>query len=348
MNRLLRRTLPAWAVAICLLGSVCLPAPALAENMGRTLGGAAGLAAGSMGGAALASSVISAGGLAALGPLGPLLVGTAIVAASAWGGSKAMSYLGYELDQAMGPKAVWTMLGATLGAVAALALIPAAGPFVGPLGLVVKGLVGGVAGGALAGLFSKQLEAVATPRTLYAAAGGAIGAVAGGIPGAIAGVAGGYTVGAVMDENFFAKEDEYWNEGHRRDTRGRSQVRDRFTDARDDIQDWVYDRTDRFAERQQTKPWRYADCDESFYWQNDYSDEDYRAQQRPGHRKGDEGRNESGNLFELRTQWQEAVVALKEVQQDPDATRASVGRALDRVKKAEQVYERALRAAQGY
>jgi len=336
---------PSLLVALCFLGCLVVPAPARAENIGRTLGGAAGLAAGSMAGAALSSAVIGAAGIASMPALVPMLVSTAIVGASAWTGAKAFSRLGLELDKAAGPKAVWMMLGATLGTVAALALIPAVGPFVGPIGLVAKGLIGGLAGGVLFGLFNKQLDAIATPRNIYAAAGGTIGAVAGGVPGALAGVAGGFALGSVLDQGFFADEDKDWS----RQPAGRNVFTDqrRYTDCRDDIEDWYYDRRDRFEERWTNKPSQYADMDECFYWQNDFGDDHYVAQQRPSGRGWvDSGQPEY--LLQLKAAWQEAMAEFEEANIAPDTSARERQRLLQRVRTAQSAYEKALRQAQGY
>ena len=64
------------------------------QGLGRTLGGAAGIAAGSFGGAALASAVIKSAGVAAMGPIAPILVGTAITAGGAFLGGKILPHGG--------------------------------------------------------------------------------------------------------------------------------------------------------------------------------------------------------------------------------------------------------------
>ena len=337
---------PSLMLAICFMGCLFIPAPAKAENISRTLGGAAGLAAGSMAGAAISSAVIGAAGIASMPAIVPLLCSTAIVGASAWTGAKVFSKLGLALDRAAGPKAVWMMLGASLGAVAALALIPAVGPFVGTAGLICKGLLGGVVGGTLFGLLHKQLDYVATPRNIYAAAGGAIGAVAGGVPGAIAGVAGGYTLGAVLDDGFFAEEDIYhMNKRARQDRR-------RYSDYRNDIEDWHYNRRERFAERRRLNSEYYDQVEDCFYWQNDYEDDGYyNAQQRPrkGHGHGHhQYQNESEHLLQLQADWKEAMAEFEEGNIDPDTTPREQQRLLRRVRKTQARYERAVREAQGY
>lgn len=341
-------------VLLCFVATLVGPAPARAENITRTMGGAAGLAAGAMGGAALSTAIMAAvPGIAAMGPLATLLVSTSIVAAGGWIGAKVFSRLGLELDRAMGPKAVWAMLGASLGAVAAMALIPAAGWFAGPMGLVAKALIGGVLGGSLGALFNKQLEAVATPRTIYAAAGGAIGAFAGGVPGALAGVAGGYAVGTVLDNNFMADEDVTLRDQMRRGYRYTERVYDRAVDYHEDIGDWVHNRVDRFEERWNDHRDYYDQCEDSFYWEHDFADEGYEASQRPGRHEQDQnvrkGRHEERqDLFDLKTRWQEELATYEELHKNPDTNRADMQRALKRVQAAEQAYQQALRASQNY
>ena len=344
MFKMMGLRVPSLMLAICFLGCLAIPAPAKAENISRTLGGAAGLAAGSMAGAAISSAVIGAAGIASMPAIVPLLCSTAIVGASAWTGAKVFSKLGLALDEAAGPKAVWMMLGASLGAVAAIALIPAVGPFVGTAGLICKGLLGGVAGGVLLGLLHKQLDFIATPRNIYAAAGGAIGAVAGGIPGAVAGVAGGYALGSVLDEGFFAKEDiERMNKRARQDNR-------RFSDMRDDIEDWHHNRCERFAERRQLNSDYYDQVEDSFYWQNDYEDRDYyRAQERPRQGSGRYScQSDSEELLQLQADWKEAMAEFEEGNIDPDTTPREREKLLRRVRQTQSKYERAVREAQGY
>jgi len=78
----------------------------------------------------------------------------------------------------------WTLIGASLGSLAALMLIPALGPAFGVMGPMIKVLLGGMIGGVLGRLFAPQLESVASPKVLYGAAGGVVGGLAGGVPGA--------------------------------------------------------------------------------------------------------------------------------------------------------------------
>lgn len=172
---------------------------------GRTTGGAAGMAAGAFGGAALASALIkSAPGMMG-SPIAPILVGTAVTTAGAFLGSKLGSRLGIWGDQTLGPDMTWTTVGAAAGAIAGFTLLPAAGPFAGTAGRVLGGVLGGVAGGVLGKLFAPQVNRLATPKLMYAAAGAAIGGLGGaGIVGALAGGALGYGVGAIFDGNFFA------------------------------------------------------------------------------------------------------------------------------------------------
>lgn len=174
------------------------------EGLGRTLGGAAGLAAGSFGGAAIASAVIKSAGIAAMGPIAPILIGTAITAGAGFVGSKLGSQGGSWMDRAMGPDMTWTLVGATAGAVAGFALLPALGPFAGPAGRVVGAALGGLAGGLLGKIFAPTAQRFATPKTIYGATGAVIGAAGFGIPGAIAGAVGGYVLGSIFDKNFFA------------------------------------------------------------------------------------------------------------------------------------------------
>jgi hypothetical protein len=366
-------------LVICFVGTLVVPAPVQADNIARTLGGAAGLAAGSMAGAALSSAVIGAAGIASMPAVVPLLISTSIVGASAWGGAKLFSKLGLKVDEVAGSKATWTILAATIGTVAALALIPATGIFLGPTGLVIKALIGGVIGGSIGALFSDQLETVATPRNIYAAAGGAVGAVVGGIPGAIAGVAGGYGVGAMLDNAFFADEGEDWDSNSRssRDYRGSDNGRTRYVDRRNDIEDWTNNRVDRFEERYRQRPERYADVEDSYYWQNDYYDTDpdrwdeatktqrakgwdksYRYNNKDSFQTYDntdaevEGNgdryNNSERLARAKATWVEAVAKFEEESIDPNANRKEVAHYLENVQVTQRAYEKALREVRGY
>jgi hypothetical protein len=174
------------------------------HGLGRTLGGAGGIAVGSFGGAAIASAVIKGAGLATMGPIAPILVGTAITAGGAFIGAKAMSHGGAWMDRALGPDMTWTLVGATAGAVAGFALLPSLGPFAGPAGRVVGAALGGVVGGLLGKIFAPGLQHYATTKMIYTATGALLGGAGMGIPGALIGAVGGYTLGSIFDNNFFA------------------------------------------------------------------------------------------------------------------------------------------------
>ncbi len=175
------------------------------RELGRSLGGSVGMAAGFVGGAAIAAAVLKASVFATMGPLVPLLVGTAITLAGGFLGAKFLSKGGEWLTSKLGKQNTWMMIGSMIGTIAAIALIPTLGPFAGAGGLIVKGLIGGLAGGILGRLFANQLETLATPRMLMAGMGAVLGGLAGNIPGAIAGLAGGYAMGAIFDDHFFSK-----------------------------------------------------------------------------------------------------------------------------------------------
>jgi hypothetical protein len=175
------------------------------EGLGRTLGGAAGIAAGSFGGAALASAVIKSAGVAAMGPIAPILVGTAITAGGAFLGAKLLSHGGSWMDSALGPDMTWTLVGGIAGSVAGFALLPALGPFAGPAGRVIGAALGGVAGGVLGKIFAPHLQRFATTKTIYGATGALLGGVGFGIPGALMGAVGGYALGSIFNKNFFSE-----------------------------------------------------------------------------------------------------------------------------------------------
>ncbi len=174
------------------------------HGLGRTLGGAGGIAVGSFGGAAIASAVIKGAGLASMGPIAPILVGTAITAGGAFIGAKVLSHGGAWMDRALGPDMTWTLVGATAGAVAGFALLPSLGPFAGPAGRVVGAALGGVVGGLLGKIFAPGLQHYATTKMIYTATGALLGGAGMGIPGALIGAVGGYTLGSIFDNNFFA------------------------------------------------------------------------------------------------------------------------------------------------
>lgn len=175
------------------------------EGLGRTLGGAAGIAAGSFGGAALASAVIKSAGVASMGPIAPILVGTAITAGGAFVGAKLLSHGGEWMDHALGPDMTWTLVGGVAGSVAGFALLPALGPFAGPAGRVIGAALGGVAGGLLGKMFAPHLQRFATTKTIYGATGALLGGAGFGIPGALMGAVGGYALGSIFNKNFFSE-----------------------------------------------------------------------------------------------------------------------------------------------
>lgn len=211
-------------------------------EMGRTVGGSVGLAAGMVGGAALASAVVSAGAIASMGPLAVLLIGSAITLGGGFLGAKLFSAGGQKLTEALGKQNTWMLIGAVAGTIAALALIPALGPFAGAGGLVLKGLIGGVVGGVIGRLFANQLEALSTPRNLMMGLGGVLGGMAGGIPGAVAGAAGGFALGHIFDDHFFSKPGEGVRDILPIPDLGR--VWDRVTGAGRDVRDWASNRLD--------------------------------------------------------------------------------------------------------
>ncbi|MBI4868287.1 MAG: hypothetical protein HY816_15180 [Candidatus Wallbacteria bacterium] len=251
-------------------------------RLGRTLGGVAGVAAGSFGGAALAAAVIKGAGLASMGPIVPIIVGTAITAGGAFLGSKILSSLGQEGDRMLGPGTTWALVGATAGAVLGYALIPALGPFAGPAGRIVAAGVAGLAGGILAKLFAPTLDRYATPRNIYAGAGAVIGAVGFGPIGAVAGAAGGYALGAIFGDNFFA--DKRSSPGDYVDDVGWefSRTKNRFLDWKDSIGDWFHNKTGGFKDRMRDN-WGYYDQDSAYY--DDYRDSRRYAQDYIGYQQ---------------------------------------------------------------
>ena len=172
------------------------------EGVGRALGGAAGMAGGFWAGTTIAGSILAAGG-AGLAGLPGIIVSACVVCGLGIVGSKLGSHLGSWADRQLGPEMTWTLFGASIGAFAALMLLPAL-PWAGALAPLIKVLAGGVAGGLLARMFAPQLQAHATPRLIYAGLGGFTGGLAFGIPGALAGILGGYVLGGVFDRNFFS------------------------------------------------------------------------------------------------------------------------------------------------
>jgi hypothetical protein len=223
------------------------------EEPGRTVGGSIGMAAGMVGGAALASAVIGAAGIAAWGPAAVMLIGSAITIGGAFAGAKLFSSMGGKFTKALGRDNMWMMIGAVLGTVAAIALITTTGGiFAGAGGLLIKAMIGGIAGGVIGKLFAPQLEALATPRNLMMGMGALVGGLGGGIPGAIAGAVGGYALGAIMDDNFFTQPGDRLGNylpfgGGDKDTASgaMSSIKDAWgrlmdwgSDKKDDTKDW--------------------------------------------------------------------------------------------------------------
>lgn len=333
-------------VLIAFLGTILLPAPAEAANVSRTMAGAAGVAAGGFAGTALASAVVGAGGLASMPAVASVLVTTGIVAGCAWVGGKVASRLGLALDDTLGPDMTWTIIGASLGGLAALALLPALGPAFGAFGPVLKVMLGGAVGGVLAKFFAPQLESIATPTVLYGAAGGVVGGLAGGIPGALVGVAGGAALGKVMDKGFFADEEtsnrDLWKQAQwkARDTT------DRFRQWRDDTFDWVNDRREDFSNRIRGDEDYYRNYEDSFTYEcwdpADYSEADGDPYYKAGRRyeRKSQSRRDA-ELAELKRDWRDALRDFEDANEDGSA--AERQKALYRVRKAEEAYEKALR-----
>lgn len=229
------------------------------QEPGRTMGGSLGLAAGMVGGAALASAVIGAAGIAAWGPLAVMLIGSAITVGGAFAGAKLFSNLGGKFTEALGRDNMWMMIGAAAGAVAAIALIPAAGPFAGAAGLIVKGLIGGLAGGVLGKLFAPQLESIAQPRYLMLGMGALLGGLGGGIPGAIAGAVGGYALGAILDDHFFSQPGDSVSNYLPFGDGGIRGIGDTLGNAWDRLTNWGQNRVD----------------DTKDFWDRNYNRDDY-------------------------------------------------------------------------
>lgn len=336
-------------VLIAFLGCALLPAPVQAANVSRTMAGAAGVAAGGFAGTALASAVVGAGGLASMPAVASVLVTTGIVAGCAWVGGKVASRLGLALDDSLGPDMTWTIIGASLGGLAALALIPALGPAFGAFGPIIKVMLGGAIGGVLAKFFAPQLESIATPTILYGAAGGVVGGLAGGIPGALVGVAGGAALGKVMDEGFFADEDTSNRELWKRAQWKTRDTGDRFRQWRDDTFDWVNDRRECFEKRVKGDEEYYRNYEDSFAYEcwdpADYSEADgdpYFQAGRKYQRRSSKER--TAELSELKRDWRDALRDFEDANEDG----SSVDRrkALARVRKTEAAYEKALRDCQ--
>jgi len=344
LRRRLRRVPLVLALVVAFLATASVT-PAHADNVHRTLGGAAGTAAGALGGAALASAVIAGAGIASWGPLAVLLVGSAITVGGGFLGAKIGSFGGLSLDRALGYEGIWTMYGAAFGAIAAIALIPALGPLAGAGGLVVKGLIGGLAGGVLGRLFADELESVASPRNIYAGVGGLLGGLGFGIPGAIAGAVGGYAMGAIFGDHFFADEDRY-AEDYLDDARdwGHDWT-DRFEDWSWDVRDWFGDRRDD-AEDFWDERWndgrggrgswdRDWERERDWNWGRDRSwDRDRDWDRHHRHRRG-------GPLARLQEDYHEALEDFRELNEE-GARQRELYRALGRLREAEARYRDAL------
>lgn len=238
-------------------------------RLGRTMGGAAGIAAGSMAGAALATAVIKSAGVAALGPLAPILIGTAITAAGAWIGAKGLSMVGQEGDRLLGPDMTWAIVGGIAGSVLGFTLLPSLGPFAGPMGRIIGAALGGFVGGTLGKIFAPTLDRVATPPVIYGATGALLGGVGFGPVGALAGAAGGYALGRVMDRGFFIDPHTRPRDVSRDIRNEFAGVTDRFRDYRETLGDWVHGRANRFRDRLSSR-WGYYDYPSDYY--TDYSD----------------------------------------------------------------------------
>lgn len=299
MTRLLKKSFSVMLAAV-MLTVMCLPSTVLAGDkyydnyyggsygsnfgkgtqtaggeLGRSLGGATGMAIGAIGGAALASAVVKAAGIAAMGPLATVLTISAITAGSLFLGSKVFSTLGQSLERSMGAKNLWTMVGAALGAVAAVALLGSTGIFAGGAGLIFKALIGGIAGGTLCRLLSGVLETVATPRILYAATGGIIAAVGGmGFAGAIGGIAFGYLLGSIMDSVYFADRNRTTSSYIQEGTYKAETLMDKLKNSVSRIKNWVAGKTGGIKNTIQNN------------WDDDYSNQYYGNYYNTGYNTG--------------------------------------------------------------
>ncbi len=355
---------------------VWAPSRAAAQaHIGRTLGGAAGVAAGAFAGTSIASAVISAAGIASLGPAASILVGGGIIVGCGLVGGKAFSALGELMERRLGPRATWIMLGASIGAIAAMALLPATGIFAGAAGVALKGLIGGVAGGVFAEFFSDDLEAYATPRTIYAVTGGVLGAATGaGFVGSAIGAAGGYALGSVMDDEAFVDVDGRCG---RRPTLWR-RARDRYRLWRENVEDWYYGKEDCFKQRlpyDDTADWYqasvyYGDYGDQVYvqtddgkvriqigrdpyqqapagWQDPYyddfgKDKGYEMESMP--RVSDEQRR---RVMELKRKWMDALRRFEEYNSDSNTDQKQMYDALQEVRHWQKKYYDALEMLEG-
>lgn len=273
-------------------------------ELGRSVGGSVGMAAGFVGGAAIAAAVLKASAFAAMGPLVPLLVGTAITLAGGFIGGKLLSRGGSALTRALGKRNTWMLLGAVAGTIAGIALLPALGPLAGAGGLVIKGVIGGVVGGVIGRLFSNQLETIATPRFLMAGMGAVLGGLAGNIPGAIAGAAGGYAMGAIFDDHFFSKPgDSIGNFLPDIEGMGRS-----LKNAGHSIGDWFKDK------QRDTANWWDRNWDENSYGSNPYYQHSYNYAYGPSYGYGGNPYSAGDSSFAYDTSAGGDVVQQRQVQ----------------------------------
>lgn len=316
-------------------------------RLGRTLTGAAGVAAGGFAGAALSAAVIKAIGGASLPAIVPIVVGAAITTGGAYLGAKALSSLGQEADRFLGPRSTFTILGGVAGAVAGLTLMPALGPFAGPMGRVLGGVLGGVAGGVLGSLLAPALDKVATPPTLFGAAGAAIGGLGFGVMGGLAGAAGGYALGTVFDKGIYADRDHSVPDDvreARHDIKdGLYNLGDRFRHYSHTVGDWVNDRRDDFSDRTRGH-WDHYDYNSYYY--EDYPDS---RQYATGTLKGDQSdprsmsygsddRESRDGLAEARDDYHDALEQFQKV--SSYGSQSERRDAMKRVQRAEQHYQR--------
>lgn len=307
-------------------------------ELGRSLGGATGMAIGAIGGSALAAAAVSAAGIATMGTLATTLTIATITAGSMFLGSKVFSTLGQSLERSMGAKNLWTMVGAALGAVACIALIGSAGVFAGPAGLLLKALIGGIAGGTLARLFSNQLEAIATPRILYAATGGLIAAVGGmGFVGALGGIAAGFVLGSIMDSVYFADRERslkgYVDEGKNKAgsimskfTGWTSSIKNWISGKTGGVGNWVEDNWDRDSNNSNYNDYYNAGWDTGYQTNyGDYGQSNYSVNYTTGY-KGDQ------DYGQRNTQYRDSYSEFLRLNNDPNASIEARRRALEDVR----------------
>lgn len=196
------RRLGALATLVVFLATLFVTPPKVEAAYGRTEGGYAGGMLGAVGGAALASAIIGAAGIAS-----PLVAGTLVVASSlgtGFVGARVGSRVGSEIDSEFDPETVWTVVGGLTGALAGLALGPA-GSLVGKF---VGAGVGAVVGGLLGRWIADDADEDFNPRTVGGLIGGLNGLMIGGPIGAVAGTTLGYVGGKVLDKHIFWTEDD--------------------------------------------------------------------------------------------------------------------------------------------